>query len=175
MPEADRLPDGDELPGLGRGGGLQGEAQLLAGLGQQAGIAGRIRGRRQQQGLRGGGQGPDLPQVALFELAAERQRFGQERVAVQVAAGQFLADLDERQRVAAGLRDDPVRERGPQPGTGRRREQGAGLGGGQPGQAEFGQPGQAARGGAGSRTAKTMAIASACSRRATNASVSADS
>ena len=93
-----------------------------------------------------GGQFPDLPQVTLFEQAAERQRFGQERVAVQVAVGQFLADLDERQRVAARLRDDPVRDRGPQPRPGRRREHGAGVVGGQPGQAEFGQAAQAARG-----------------------------
>ena len=145
MTEADGVPDGDELPGLGRGGRRQGEAQLLAGLGQQAGIAGGVRGRRQQQGLRGGGQFPDLAQVTLFEPAAERQWFGQERVAVQFAAGQFLANLDERQRVAARLRDDPVRDRGAQPRPGRRREHGAGVVGGQPGQAEFWQPAQAAR------------------------------
>jgi hypothetical protein len=42
--EANRVAGGDELPGLGRGGRLQGEAQFLAGLGEQAAIPGGAAG-----------------------------------------------------------------------------------------------------------------------------------
>jgi hypothetical protein len=145
MAEADRTVNGDELPGFSGGSRLQGEAQFPARPGKQAGVPGGVSGRREQQGLGGGRQFPDLPQVALLEPAAQRYRPGRERVAVQPAAGELPPDLDERQRVAARLSDDLVGDRAAQPRPGRGREQGASVLLRQPGQAQLREPGQPAR------------------------------
>ena len=99
----------------------------MAGPGEQAGIPGGVSGRGQQQGLRGGRKFPHLPQVTLLKPAAQRYRPGQERVAVQPAVGELTPDLDERQRVAARLSDDPVGYRAAKPRPGRGREQGASV------------------------------------------------
>ena len=146
MAEANRVADGDELPGLGRGARLQGEAQFLARPGEQAGIPGGVGGRGEQQGLGGGWELADLPQVTLLELAAQRYRLSRQRVAVELADGEFLPDLNERQRVAPRLGDDPVGCLVAQQRPSRRREQGMSVLLRQPGQAQLREPVQPTRG-----------------------------
>jgi hypothetical protein len=77
--------------------------------GQPGGVIGR---GHQQETLRGLGQ-PLVPvQKRPLDTAGERQLFRQRRPAGQLVAGQHLAQLAERQRIAAGGDDEPVPHRG---------------------------------------------------------------
>ena len=138
MTEADHLADRDQLPLLGGGGRFDREAQVCTGLPQQARITGRVGGRGEQQGLGVGRQPLDLPEVTLLELAAQRHRL--EQVADDLPGGEFLADLDEGQRVAACLGDDPSGHPAVQRGPGGRGEQVTGVRVGQPGDTQFREP-----------------------------------
>ena len=79
--EADHVADRDQLPRLSGRGRFDREAKVLAGLPQEAGITGWVGGSGKQQGLGVGRQSLALPEVTLLELAAQRHRLGQGRVA----------------------------------------------------------------------------------------------
>ena len=175
MTEADHVADRDQLPRLSVGRRFDREAEVLASPPQQAGITGRVGGRGEQQGLGVGRQPPDLPEVTLLELAAQRHRLEQGRVADDLSGGEFLADLDEGQRVAACLGDDPsghqLVQRGPAAEASRSRASASAS----PAIRSSGSPSSTPGCGAGSRAAKMIAMESAYTRRATNARASADS
>ena len=116
MAELDPVPDLDQPPGLSGGRCGCGESQLRPGPPEQVRIPGGIGRRGQQQGLGVRGQSPDFLEVALPELASERQRLGQRCAASQLAGLQRLADLDEGQRVPPGLGHNALADRLFQPG-----------------------------------------------------------
>jgi hypothetical protein len=144
VPEAHRVPDGQQVPGLGGRGRPGGEPELLSGLPQQLWVAGRIGCGRQQQHPGVGGQPAYLPQVTLLELAADRHRVRQRRVAAQLAGSELLADLDQGQRVAVRLGHDLPGHGRVQLRTGRGRQQLDRVPFIQPGHDQTGQPAEQA-------------------------------
>ena len=109
---------------------------------QQGHVAGRLGRRGQQQPLRLGLQRPELPEKAGLDAAGQRPRVGQPETARQLGPAQPPGQLQQRQRVAAGLGDDPVADLGVQPPADRRGQQRARVGIPQPGNGQPGQAGQ---------------------------------
>ena len=144
VPEAHRVPDGEQVPRLRRRGRPGRVPEPRSGLPQQLRVAGRIGRRRQQQHPGVGGQAAGLPQVPLLELAADRHRVRQRRVAAQLARAELLADLDQGQRVAVGLGHDPLGHGRAQPRPSRGGQQLGGVPLGQPGHRQTGQPAEQA-------------------------------
>ncbi len=106
--EPDGGAEGHQLVGFGGTGGTDPEAEVLPGAPEQSGISGRVGGRCQQQGLRGGGQASDLAEEPGLQASAQRQRLRQWYLAGQLPPGQLTAQFNQRERVSAGLRDDPL-------------------------------------------------------------------
>ena len=93
---------------LGRGRGADTEAEELAGTPQQSRITGGIGGGSQQEDLRFAGQAPDLAKVSRLQASAQREQIRQRNLARQLFPAQFTAQVDQPQRVPAGLGDDPL-------------------------------------------------------------------
>jgi hypothetical protein len=88
-----------------------GDAEPVGGPEQQEGIAGRVGGGDEQQAPRVAGHRLEPCDVALLDPSRERLRLEQPESAGQLRRGQPARELEQGQRVAARLGDDPVAHR----------------------------------------------------------------
>src|SRR5712691_4154679 len=84
----------------------------------RARLAGWVGGRSQEKGLGIGRQSPRLLEVPQLELPAKWQRIGQRRVAGQLSGSECLAQLNDREEVAACLGYDALADQPGEPRTG---------------------------------------------------------
>ena len=119
------------------------------------------------------GHRPDPSEEALLEASGERLRRAHSEAARELGRRQSARELEQRQRVAARLGDDPLDHPLIDAAGDRQAEHPARVFVIQAPQDELGQSGEVCSS-AGSRTANTRATDSAMSRRATNASVRAE-
>ena len=94
---------------------------------QQGHVADRLRGRREQQALRLDRKRLEPPQEAPFDAALQRRRAGKPESAGQLRGAQPPGQLQQRQRVTAGLADDAVPHPLIQPSRDHRVEQCTGV------------------------------------------------
>ncbi len=108
MAEGDPGRHGEQPVGLGRLGGVGAEAKTPGRPPQQRRVAGRFgRGQQQQEPGRLRERG-DPPPVTLFDPVGQRPSAGQPESAGQLRRGHPAGQLEQGQRVTAGLGDDPV-------------------------------------------------------------------
>ena len=93
---------------LGRCFGVSPDPESLGGALQQGRIAQGFGGGDQQQSLRLLRKRPDAPDEAVLDLPRQRPRAGKREAARQLGRGQAAGQLQQGERVAAGLGDDPV-------------------------------------------------------------------
>ena len=108
MTEPHRRTELDQPFFLGRCFGLSPDPELLGGAPQQGRIAQGFGGGDQQESLRLFRERPDAPEEAVLDLARQRQRPGKCEATCQLGRGQATGQLQQGERVAAGLGDDPV-------------------------------------------------------------------
>ena len=113
---------------------------MLGGAPQQAQIAQRLGRRRQEQKLRVARKRLDALEEAVLDAARQRARVGEPEPARELRRRQSARQLDQRERVAAGLAEDPgLHPLVERPGD-RRVQQQPGVVGGQPLDHELRQP-----------------------------------
>ena len=93
---------------LGSDRSIRSDAEPLGSAPQQGHLTDRLRCRREQEPLRPGRKRPELSHEGLFNAARQRQRTGKPEAAGQLRDAQPPGQLQQRQRVAAGLGDDAV-------------------------------------------------------------------
>ena len=103
------------------------------------GIVGRLRRHQQQQQPGVLGQRVELPQEALLDPPRQRLGLQQPEPAGQLRRGQPARQLEDRQRVAVRLGDEPVAAPVVEPGGDDGREQGARVRVGEPAERQLGQ------------------------------------
>ena len=106
---------------------------------EQPGVLEALGSREQQQTLGVSRQGPNLPQEALLEPAAQGQGFGEDILAGELARGQFAPNLDQRQGVAPGFGHDAITDVVSQRPGGDDGQKLPGVGVGQTAEAQLGQ------------------------------------
>ena len=106
--ETNRRTELDQPFLLGWCFGLGPDPELLRGAPQQGRVAQGFGGGDQQESLRLFGQRPDASKEALLDLACQRPRRGDREATCQLASGQSAGQLQQRQRDAPRLGDDPV-------------------------------------------------------------------
>ena len=145
MAEGDPGSNGEQPVGFGRGGSLVGDAKASGCPPQQRRVADRVGSSQQEQAPGRLGQRRDPAQEALFDPARQRPRAGQPEPACQLRRCHPVGQLEQRQRVAVGLGDDPVADPLVQPAGDDRGQQRPRIVVVQPGQVQPGQPGQVTR------------------------------
>ena len=164
-----------DQPGrLGRRCRVRSDAQPLGCAQQQRDIADRLGGRGEQQLLRRSRKRLDAAQEALLDPTRQRRRVRQREAARQLRRRQPPGQLEQGERVAAGLGDDPVAYPLVQSPGDRGIEQRAGIAVSQARRPRAPAAPPAPSLPLESRTANTIATRSASRRRATNASVWAE-
>ena len=171
MAESDQRAEAQQPFGLGGGRGADAEAEELASAPEQSRITGGIRRGSQQEDLCLGGHTPDLAKVPRLQASADREQFRQRNLPRQL----FPAQFDQPQRVSARLGDDPLAYPAVNAARHPRREQLPGLLGWKAPDLHPGIPSRSAVRSDGPRTANSIAIASAPSRRAMKPRMPADS
>jgi hypothetical protein len=132
----------DQSHGLGRRHRAHLYPEPLGHPPEQRDVADRFGRRHEQQPSRRGGQGPDAAQEALLDPTGQRPRVGPDEPAGQLGRGPPPRQLQQGQRVAAGLGDDPVAHPLVEPAGDRRLQQRAGVPVAQAGDHELRQPDQ---------------------------------
>jgi hypothetical protein len=122
----------DQPRRLRRAGGRGTDPQPRQGAPQQRGVAGRLGGRRQQQPLRVTRERTDPPVVALLDAARQRPRIRKPEAACQLCRHEIPRKLEQRERVATRLGDDPLPHLLVEPSLDRRGEQLPGVAVAQP-------------------------------------------
>jgi hypothetical protein len=108
MTEPDEGTYLDELLPLSGDRCVHANPELVSRLPQQRGFARRLRRGDHEELLGLQRQGPHPSGEALLEAAGQRSFIGQDEPAGHPCGGPSSRELQERQGVAAGLRDDPV-------------------------------------------------------------------
>ena len=139
MPEFDPWRHRQQPLHLGRNGRRDRQPQPFGGSRQEVHVAGRVAGGQQQQRLCLCREGPYLAYEAPLQPAPDRQRFGYDRAAGQLALGQLRRQLNQGQGIAAGLGHDSGTDGVVERAFGHRGEQVAGGAVGQPRHAHLGQ------------------------------------
>ena len=132
-----------ELEQLGRGRGVSRLDRDLEPLGpapHQHRIADRLRRREQQEPLRVGGQGLHAPFEALLDAPLQRMRVRQAEPAGELGRRHAARQLQQGERIAARLGDDPVAHALVQRAAHGRRQQGPGIHGSQAADRQLRQP-----------------------------------
>jgi hypothetical protein len=129
VPEAHSPVDLQQARVLGGCGGRDGDAQALRGAPQQERVTERLGRRDEQQSAGLAGKLLDSPVEQVLD--GTRARCGHPESAGQPGRGRHRRKLEQGQRVAPRLRDDPIAHLLVQRRTDRRGEQGARLGLGQ--------------------------------------------
>ena len=174
MPEPHPDPELDQPGLLGRPARVASDPELLGRAPQQAHVADRLGRRHQQQALGLARKRPDPLQEGLLDAAGQRPRVGKPEPARELRRRQPTRQLQQRERVAARLGDDPVAHALVQPPRHRRRQQRAGVVVGEPADDQLRQAGELVDVGWARAPRTPCAIRSASRRRATNASVCAE-
>ena len=108
MTEPHARADLDQACRLGRSRRLGPDAELLGRAPQQRHVADRLRRRQQQQAPGLGRERRQLPYEALLDTAGQRHLHGQPESARDRDRLPPARQLEQRERVAAGLAEDPV-------------------------------------------------------------------
>ncbi len=98
----------DQPRRLGRRRRVRPDGEPLGHPPQQRHVPHRLGGRRQQQPLRRNRKRPDAPQETLLDLTRQRPRVRTPEPTGQLRRRQPPRQLQQGQRIAAGLGDDPV-------------------------------------------------------------------
>jgi hypothetical protein len=117
----------DQPGGLGRGGRVGPDADLVGRPPQQRGVAHRLGRRHQQQRLGRRRQRPQTAREALLDAAGQGLGVGTPEPARQLGRAQPPGQLQQRQRVAPGLGDDAIAHPLVESPRGHRVEQGPGV------------------------------------------------
>ena len=107
MREAHACAELDQPGVLGRPRGVAADPETLGGAPQQAHIAQRLGRRGQEQKLRVARQRLDALEEAVLDAARQRARVGEPEPARELRRRQSARQLEQRERVAAGLVEDP--------------------------------------------------------------------
>ena len=110
MAELDHWCRHDEPRRFGRSEGVSGNVQRRPGSQHRRRITDAVGGGDEQEHLCVARQRTYLPQEPSLDELADGKRFGDRRTG-EVIGRQLAAELDERERVAAGFAHDPIRER----------------------------------------------------------------
>ena len=89
--------------------GRLGDPELLRGAPQKRRVADRFCGRQEQQPPRVAGKPRQSPREALLDPGGQRQRRRQAEAARELGGRQPARELHERERIPAGLGDDPLK------------------------------------------------------------------
>ena len=108
MAKAHPGPERDQLCRLGRRDGVGPDPESLGRPPQQCDVADRLGRRGEQQPLGPRRERFEAPEEALLDLAGQRPRVGKAEAARQLGGREAAGQLDQRERVAARLGDDPV-------------------------------------------------------------------
>jgi hypothetical protein len=108
MAEAHQRAELDQPGRLGRSGRVLADPELLEGAPQQGRVADRVGRRREHESSRVGRERLEPSQEAALDAAGQRRRIRQAEAARQLGRGQAAWQLEQRERVAARLRDDPL-------------------------------------------------------------------
>ena len=108
MAEAHPGAERDQLCRLRRRDGVGSDPESLGRPPQQRDVADRLGRRREHQPLGPGRERFEAPQEALLDVAGQRPRVGKAESARQLGGRQTAGQLDQRERIAARLGDDPV-------------------------------------------------------------------
>ena len=107
MREPNAQAELDQSGGLGRPAGLAADPETLGGAPQQAQIAQRLGCRRQEEKPRVGRKHLDPLQEGVLDAARQGARVGEPVSARELRRRQPARQLDQGERVAAGLAEDP--------------------------------------------------------------------
>ena len=110
MPEGDSRPDLDQVGLYRRSSRVGGNAESRSGAPEQQRIAERLGGGNEEQLLGLRGQPADSAEEARFDTARERHRVRTGEATDEARRRDAARELEERQRVAAALRDDPIED-----------------------------------------------------------------
>jgi hypothetical protein len=108
VPEPHPATDLDQPGRLGGRGRVAFDAELLGRSPEHGHVADRLGRGREQKPLRLGRQRFGSPQEALLDAAHQRRRVGQPEATRHLCRREGLRQLQQRERVAAGLGQDPV-------------------------------------------------------------------
>ena len=108
MSEPHPRSDLDQACRLGRSRRIRSDPEPLGGTPQQRHVADRLRRCEQEYAPSLDGERLQLPHEALLDAAGQRQLAGQPESARDRDALQPARQLEQRQRVAAGLSEDPI-------------------------------------------------------------------
>ena len=145
------------------------DSEPLGGAPEKRRVAHRIRGRQQHQLLRRSRQFTNAPQVVVLDMARDISGGDELEATRQLRGADAPRQLEQSERIAAGLGDDPVADAHVEQARHGARQQGTGFLLASPSSRNSGRSSNSGVR-AGSRTAKTTATDSASSRRATNPS-----
>ena len=108
VPKAQRWSGTDEVFGLGGQDRALVEVEVVSGPPHERRVAGRLGRGDEQKSLRFGGQLADLTQKSRFEVPADGQRLGEHRDARQLVGRQRSRQLEQRERVAERVGENPI-------------------------------------------------------------------
>jgi hypothetical protein len=142
VPEADAQADLEQAGALRLGGRRRPDPDRVRRTEQQARVAHRLGRRGQQEPLGVGRQRPQAPGEGVLDLPLQRQRVRQPEPAGQGRRAHPVRELEQGERIAPRLRDDPVADPLVERPWECRAQEHARIGGGQAVQDEVGQPGE---------------------------------
>ena len=126
MPKPHPRSDLEQLLCLGRFRRRRSDSEHLGGTPKKRGVPDRVGRGQEHQALRRRGQGADTRQVMVLDPARNIHPFGEQpKATCHLGCAQAQRQLLQRQRIAPGLRDDPVTDALVEPARNDRREQGA--------------------------------------------------
>ena len=118
--------DLEQLRCLSRFRRRRSDSEHLGGTPKNRGVPDRVGRGHEHQALRRRGQGADTRQVMVLDPARNIHPFGEQpKATCHLGCAQAQRQLLQRQRIAPGLRDDPVTDALVEPARDDRREQGA--------------------------------------------------
>ena len=125
MPEPHLCSDLEQVRILGGGQGARLNAEPLCGTPDEAGVAHRVGSRQEHQLLSRLGQRPGAPQIVVLDMAGDVAGGGKLEAARQLGGAHALRQLQEGERVATRLSEDPVADPVVESAGQRFRQQGA--------------------------------------------------
>ena len=166
----------DQPRRLGRRRRVRSDPKPLGHTPQQRHVPHRLGRRRQQQPLRRIRKRPDTPQETLLDLTRQRSRVRTPEPTGQLRRCQPPRQLQQGQRITAGLGDDPIPDALVEPPGEAESRSARASSSRKPGTTSSRSPTNWSSPGpsVGQRTANTTATRSASNRRATKASVCAE-